>query len=351
MNIFRESSEVEEFIKTHRLNLKAFERCNANSNKMRNSLECFYTTRPASEDVDFVVFGSLARNECVGDSDVDWTLLIDGQANAGHLKYANDIRRKIKDNFKEPGKSGTFGNTTISHDLIHYIGGEYDSNKNITRRILLLLESEKINFTNDQGEGGSAYDRVVRGILGQYFDHDSGLRRTIKESIPRFLLNDLIRFWRTMCVDFAYKQKEEEGQKWALRNIKLRMSRKLIYVKGLLMCFSQYGIKHIREKFIASMRDMVNMHPFELMISLRGHFEIKEEDIVRLLTSYDQFLLEMDNDETRKTLETIDMDEVYSDSTFQRLRENGDIFRDTLDDVFLRKNSKLNQLTLKYGFF
>ncbi|HMG69176.1 MAG TPA: nucleotidyltransferase domain-containing protein [Chitinophagaceae bacterium] len=31
-----------------------------------------------SSDVDLVVFGSIARNECTIGSDVDWTLLIDG---------------------------------------------------------------------------------------------------------------------------------------------------------------------------------------------------------------------------------------------------------------------------------
>jgi hypothetical protein len=352
MNIFQESSKVEEFLRDKQLQLPAFEQCSENTQRLRNRLLKFYQNDPFSPDADFVVFGSIARNESVGDSDVDWTLLIDGQANPAHANYANEIRRKIDEGpFKKPGTAGTFGNTTISHDLVHYIGGELDTNKNITRRMLLLLESERINFRQNESEDGNAYDRVIKLILQQYFDHDSGLTRKHKETIPRFLLNDMIRFWRTMCVDFAYKQKEQQGQKWGLRNIKLRMSRKLIFVKGLLMCFSQYKKDHIREDFIDSMGNKVAMHPFELFIDLKEHFEIDDDDIVKLLKSYNVFLADMNNNDTRKKLEEMDMEQVDSDNSFKTLRDNCDDFKGTLDSIFLKKSSKLKDLTLKYGFF
>jgi len=117
-----------------------------------------------SGDASVVVFGSLARDEFTEESDLDWTLLVDGQANSDHLYTAQAIRQKLTlAGFKKPGRTGVFGNTTFSHGLIHLIGGEDDTNQNTTQRILLLLESRGINC----GET-DAYGRVLTGVLNRY---------------------------------------------------------------------------------------------------------------------------------------------------------------------------------------
>lgn len=46
------------------------------------------------EDRSLVVFGSLARGEFTEDSDVDWTLLVDGKADPTHLEVALEVGKK-----------------------------------------------------------------------------------------------------------------------------------------------------------------------------------------------------------------------------------------------------------------
>ncbi len=161
-----------------------------------------------TEDTSVVVFGSLARNEYTSGSDADWTLLIDGEANSDHLRVAQKIKAAIEGIFKDPSATGSFGGMTFSHQLIHNIGGPEDSNANMTQRILMLLDSRSIH-----GVGDAAYGRVVRGILNRYIEQEvSHLnRQKTAYKVPRFLLNDVVRFWRTMAVDFASKQWSRGG--------------------------------------------------------------------------------------------------------------------------------------------
>ncbi|HWZ46328.1 MAG TPA: nucleotidyltransferase domain-containing protein [Candidatus Saccharimonadales bacterium] len=115
-----------------------------------------------SEDTSLVVFGSLARGEWTSGSDLDWTYLVDGQANSDHLRIAQRVGavlKEHKDRFRPPGQTGTFGNLAFSHELVHQIGGQFDSNKNTTQRVLLLLESAVI------GSSTQAYDRVLKAVI------------------------------------------------------------------------------------------------------------------------------------------------------------------------------------------
>lgn len=113
-----------------------------------------------SPDASIVVHGSLARLEFTSESDLDWTLLVDGKANPQHQKDFLSIRSKLsKPEFKAPGPEGTFGSLSFSHQIIHMIGGEDDSNANTTRRILLLLEAAAV------GDYPFAYEAVRKTSL------------------------------------------------------------------------------------------------------------------------------------------------------------------------------------------
>jgi hypothetical protein len=103
------------------------------------------------------------------------------------------IGKVVRDRNTGPGATGTFGNLAFSHELIHQIGGQYDTNTNTTQRVLLLLESTAI------GTRTQAYDRVLLGVINRYLEEDTHLlsHDLAHYRVPRFLLNDIVRFWRT----------------------------------------------------------------------------------------------------------------------------------------------------------
>jgi hypothetical protein len=271
-----------------------------------------------SEDISVVVFGSLAREEWTSGSDLDWSLIIDGGVDHEHAHAAALFRQKISDAaLKSPGPTGIFGALTFSHGLVHQIGGEDDTNRNTTRRMLLLLESRPVNAVG-------AYNRVVDAILNRYLQNDF---RVFRLKVPRFLQNDLHRFWRTMCVDYANKFRERAGAGWATRIIKLRMSRKLIFAAGLLTCFySDPKLVQIVNPELANnasaalqveyLRTIFQRPPIEIVAgALLRHGSPKSIGLI--LDSYDRFLATMDDQAKREHLETLPPNGEEKDATFQ----------------------------------
>jgi len=133
-----------------------------------------------------VVMGSFARREATPDSDFDWMLLIDGASNPDHFTLAAQIVEALSElGIPKPGPTELFGKLVSSHDLIHYIAGTKDTNENLTRRLLLLLESTAI--TNEP-----LRERVIRNVLARYVINDRSIRSQSGKfnGIPHFLLND-----------------------------------------------------------------------------------------------------------------------------------------------------------------
>jgi predicted nucleotidyltransferase len=317
-----------------------------------------------SEDTSLVVFGSLARGEWTSGSDLDWTYLIDGGANSDHLLIAQRIQKLLEENeenkakFRPPSPTGTFGNMAFSHDIIHQIGGQNDTNKNTTQRILLLLESCAIGKRTD------AHERVLRGVINRYLDEDSHPLTPDSKNyrVPRFLLNDIVRFWRTMAVDFASKQRDRAGKGWGLRNAKLRMSRKLIFASGLLVCFSANLDPDLQTKIstdkkdgikltlVQHIRDYVRLTPLEILAKSMDRYGVPQSIAKDLFDAYTEFLKVLSDEKSRAALENLRSADSREDLTFREIRKISGVFEHTLDHIFF-ENKQIAPLTRKYGVF
>ena len=311
--------------------------------------------RSAPSDTSVVVFGSLARGEYTESSDVDWTLLIDGQADPGHHGAVRSIAQILKDaRFAEPGPTGVFGNMAVSHSIVHQIGGQEDTNKLTTQRILLLLESGAIG-------ADEALSRVIKLVLSRYVEDDRGLLYGSKgELVPRFLLNDIVRYWRTVTVDFVYKQRDRDSG-WALRNAKLRMSRKLIFVSGMLTCFAPElaGGRRVFSapngkievpRIVSALRDRIAVRPLDALALAALRPAVSPDAARMLFEPYDAFLGVLADGDKREHLKGLGFDDLGTDALFKEMSGLGYRFQDGIDRLF-GDDPILGRLLKKYGVF
>jgi hypothetical protein len=302
-----------------------------------------------------VVFGSLARAEFTAGSDLDWTILIDGRADSGHLEIVHQLKPKLKEaDFKVPGPTEIFGGLVFSHDLIHAIGGDEDTNKNMTRRLLLLLESAPVAVAGSE----SVRNRIVQGILYRYVEEDASFLapNDPTKKIPRFLLNDVVRFWRTMAVDYANKYRARASEKWALRNIKLRMSRKLLFVSGLFMCISwklspqrTAGPNLLAQELVDHLHRWTQRPPLESLAEIIEQYAPALADDI--FNSYDSFLQLLSDRERRDALEQLLPEAAYKNEVFLAARTVSDKFGGALTKLLFESNDDVSQLAKRYGVF
>jgi len=327
----------------------ARDECQSHTAKLRQLVDVLKP--PPNTSV--VAFGSLARQEWTSGSDVDWTLLIDGPTDMGHLGVAKSVEEMLEEEaYKKPGPTGTFGSMSSSFELVHHIGGSEDTNQNITRRVLLLLESAGLSDS-------VTHERVIRAILQRYILGDPPATSPGKFHVPLFLLNDIVRYWRTLTVDYATKKWQRSNAGWALRNTKLRMSRKLLFAKGMLLCFlcdEQFAGKPTNGD-----SELINVelleHCFEL--SRRSAVELlawallnfADDDTSRkVMNAYDKFLETLNDKDKRDHLKELKFGNP-DDPVFDEQRKNNREFRDGLETLFFDSHERLAKLTRRYGVF
>jgi predicted nucleotidyltransferase len=312
----------------------------------------------SSEDASVVVFGSVGREEFTEASDVDWTLLIDGPSDPNHAHLVSKVRHRLDSlGFEKPGRTETFGVMAFSHDLIHHIAGTHDTNQNLTRRLLLLFESVAVTQP-------LVREKVIRNVLDRYVTRDTvaPLSAPPRRVIPHFLLNDVVRYWRTMASDYAAKMWERQNEGWGLRNIKLRFSRKLIFVAGLLACFSfqlkppvnAEAIRGDRENLSSALASHVftrlAMTPLDALAeTLLDHSP--DATSRRIFDAYDTFLGILLDPDKRAELSRLPIEKALESNVWLEARDASHDFRDALEELFLKTDGMLRDLTLRYAVF
>jgi hypothetical protein len=296
--------------------MEAIERANEYSedklSKLRSAIKDIV---PADEMV--IINGSFARREASAGSDIDF-YIVTGSDNAALPPWAGGVRAKIAEIVPiSPAEDGVFAQVERLETLIRNIGGEQDDNHNITRRMLLLLEGDWL--FNETG-----LKDIRRKILERYIAE--GMK---DHQLALFLLNDIVRYYRTMAVDYEFKTVEISRVKpWGIRNIKLMFSRKLLYASGLFSVATTAD--RTRSRKISDLEDLFNLPVIERMISICGKLNSQS-----VLDSYDRFLNELEKEKVRAHLKGLNKDG-REDVIFRDLKNEGHQFTRELLKLFER---------------
>jgi len=207
---------------------------------------------------------------------------------------------------RKPGTQAVFGASASAHVLASRIGLDEDTNRSLTRRMLLLLESVPV-------AGDAAHRRCREQVLDGYLDDADKPFRP-----PRFFLNDLIRYWRTICVDFVGKEREG-SEKWGIRNAKLRTSRKVLFAAGLvpLLQTHRFGRDERREYLAAQLAAPATDRLAAAFLDCDAR-----DAGVRTLSAYDRWLGVLDDPERRGELESLTKETAHESAVFRDVRRH-----------------------------
>jgi len=262
------------------------------------------------------VNGSVARRECTSGSDVDLFFLgLDDSAEDLAEKQRTYRAELMKRGIKMPALGGVFERPLQARKMLDTIGGNNDTNMYITRRMLFLLEGEWIY--NERG-----FVDLRSKLIGRYVAEDLE-----KKKIALFLLNDIIRYWRTICVDFEHKMLDAKKPR-AIRIIKLRFSRMLLYFAGVA-AVSKTGDLDSEGK-----RKLLNeLFAQPAIKRMQYVFGARADAVIQL---YTEFLSDVDDVDIRAVLEQAG-DAGIATNEYEHLSDKAREFKDELLSILFEE--------------
>lgn len=232
-----------------------------------------------TNDVCVFAAGSLGRLDSGNNSDLDVFVTAMGEkvSRLQEILYFSSIVKVNNDlNFPPLSNDGEFLKIFHIPDNQEKIGSAVDDSENwFTTRMLLLLES---NYLSNE----EAYHRHKKAILEFYFRDSDG-----KDFKPVFLLNDILRYWRTLCLNYEQKARASNAKSWKKKNFNLKFSR-LLSVFGTILPLIL--MKNVTADGIEQLSSKVPMDRLALGLDYLMESRSLQERFEKFLDYYEFFL-------------------------------------------------------------
>lgn len=276
--------------------------------------------------------GSYGRNEAGTNSDLDLFMAGGGTRDKRSLSRLTEIRIKA-DLIEVTEKLGYPPFSGDGEYLEHYTIGELidslgtpkdDASNTFTARLLWLLESRALL-------GNDVYQKLTDDVIGAYWGDYEKFKSNF---MPAFLANDILRMWRTFCVNYEARTSREPAEKNAkrkLKNYKLKHSRLMTCYSGLLYLLTVYLVNKTVTPMDA--KAMVALTPTQRIEWLASRTELKPAHgkVADLMKCYETFLERTDAPEDELVKIFLDKEKrieyLKADSDF------GDLMSQTLQTI------------------
>lgn len=239
-------------------------------------------------DLCIYVTGSFGRLEASEHSDLDLFFIHKGASDTNQVPWIKktlldaDLIKAVEElDFPEFSNDGEYLSVHYLEDIKETLGGRDDDFENhFTARLLLLLESRPLH--NEK-----VYNDILQEIVDSYFrdfdDHGTSFR-------PIFLINDILRFWRTLCLNYEHRRNrsgdDEAGQiKSHLLNLKLKFSR-------LLTCHSAIALLSMNGGAVEpdKLLEIIKLSPLERLVKIAETESKTKKYVEAMKNDYSWFL-------------------------------------------------------------
>src|SRR5947209_19624774 len=239
--------------------------------------------------------GSYGRREASRRSDLDLFIVGHGSFNEPALSGLDeilikadliDVTRQLR--IQDFSGDGEYLKHYPIKKLVGRLGTPRDDVENtFTARLLLLLESFPLL-------GETVYQQITDEVIKAYWKDYEQNKNTY---MPAFLANDILRMWRTFCVNyeaFTHSEPAEKMAKRRLKNYKLKHSRLLTCYSALLYLLAVFTKKKTVSPTDA--KNMISLTPTARLEWLleQSHCRKAHRAIRNLVVQYEAFLSKTD---------------------------------------------------------
>lgn len=302
--------------------------CKENSEKRFNQIknkieqsEFFKDNEDKLSNLCIYATGSFARQEATDNSDLDIFLIEEGDVNGkNEITYKCGKLDEIKI-FSEFIKVGydcglpPFSNDGEFLKIFKYnehesqIGAPSDDHDNwFTARMLLILESKCL--LNQE-----RYNSLIEKIISFYFRDEKD-----DDFKPYFILNDILRFWRTLCLNYEVSRTQHKN--WEKKNISLKFSRRLTVFATIAYIFS---LNITSKPDIISMIKMSPLTRLSIAIEKLGDKNIKKihkdflDKYMKFLDIKEKSNTSGSDDKVKKELNELGRDPIFKELIYKVL--------------------------------